>query len=160
MSQSTTTPSTPAPTTSAPAAPSRPRTWLRRINSGGQIIETCPTFRDGTTWCTDGHENDDTGCLDDLTHGSEPVSFQLPPEMESGEFRNLPALSAQIVVDPYEEDPARNVPHVEFSPSMEDTVDLNPEQLAAVISGLRAYCDDLGEVHARLVAARAEYGAR
>lgn len=139
-----------------PAAPSRPRTWLRRIMGGGQIIETCPK------WCQSSHANDDAGCLDDLTHGTDYVATTLTMHAAGSDGpATWPVLAARISVDPYSEDPARNIPHVTFEPSQDDVMEcLDPDAFAAVIAQVRAHLGELEQVHAQLVAARAEYGAR
>lgn len=137
----------------APAPSARPRSWLRRIIGGGQIIETCPA------WCDDHHLNDKAGHLDDLSHGSEPVALEMPvPAGEPG-FANWPILAARVDVDPYSDDAACRVPHVMFEASPDDVMEcLAPDEFAAMIAKVRAHCDRLDEVHQQVIAARAEYG--
>ncbi|MGW7001378.1 DUF6907 domain-containing protein [Streptomyces sp. NPDC054933] len=138
----------------APAPSAQPRSWLRKIVGGGQIIETCPG------WCEDHHVNDDSGALDDLCHTSEAVSVRMPVHLAGSGLANWPILAARINVDPYSDDPARRVPHVNFEPAPDDVMEsLDPDEFAAAIAQVRAHCDRLDGVHARLVAARAEYGA-
>jgi len=143
------------------AAPSRPRTWLRRIIGGGQIIETCPTFRDGTTWCVKDHTADASGMLDDLTHASAYVGTEVTMHVAGTDRpESWPILAARIDVDPYSEDPARNLPHITFEPSVDDVAEcLTPDALAAIVAQIRAHCDRLDDVVKLAAAARAEYGA-
>ncbi|MER7174600.1 DUF6907 domain-containing protein [Streptomyces mesophilus] len=129
-----------------------PRTWLRRIWKGGQIVETCPA------WCTDTHWNDQSGYLVDLCHGD---GFQGPElsvfDAEDGMVQ-VPLFTGRINVDPYSSEPARNVPHVHLEPYPDQVMEcLTPDEFAAVIAQLRAHCDRLDQVHARLVEARAEW---
>jgi hypothetical protein len=151
----------PAPATPPPAVPSRPRTWLRRIVGGGQIIETCPTFRDGATWCANHHANDDEGNIDDLSHGTEYVSTAMTMHVAGSGVADWPILAARINVDPYSENPKRNIPHITFEPSVDDVVEcLTPDEFGAAIAQIRAHCDRLEEVRALAVLARAEYGVQ
>lgn len=131
---------------------SAPRTWLRRIQTGGQIVETCPS------WCTDSHRNDGRGHLDDLSHGAQ---FEGPVlavfDAERGSFP-MPILAGRINVDPYSSDSRRSAPHVHLEPFQDEVMEcLSPDEFAAVIAQVRAHCDRLEDVHARLVKARAEY---
>ncbi|MCX4863484.1 MULTISPECIES: hypothetical protein [unclassified Streptomyces] len=132
--------------------PSGPRTWPRHINSGGQIVETCPA------WCTDSHRSDDSGFLDDLSHGARFDGPELAVfDAEHGALP-MPVLAGRINMDPYSEDPARSVPHIHLEPFQDEVMEcLDPEEFAAVIAQVRAHCDRLDEVHAQLVKARAEY---
>ena len=141
----------------APAPSAKPRSWLRRILRGGQIIETCPL------WCEDTHANDQDTHLDDLGHGTAEVTAHLTmPNFDGdGEAVAVPLLSARIQVDPYSEDPKRNVPFVSFWPWNDEVMDeLTPEEFGALIAQIRAHCDRLDAVYERAVAARAEYGVR
>lgn len=125
-------------------SPDRPRTWLRLITGGGQIVETCPV------WCTADHARDVHSNLDDLAHSGEAPAVELPVE----------ALIAQVRVDPYSTNPRRHVPYATFEAVDGEMLDeLAPEDLAAVIAKVRAHCDALDGVLGQLVAARAEYGA-
>lgn len=127
---------------SAPAAP-RPRTWLREIVTGGQIVETCPD------WCATDPGHDLRSNLDDLTHYTGETLVELSVE----------ALIAQVRVDPYSTNPRRHIPYVTFEAVDGEMLDeLGPEEFAAVIAKIRAHCDRLDGVLAQLVAARAEYG--
>ncbi|MCX4786495.1 hypothetical protein OG369_09955 [Streptomyces sp. NBC_01221] len=128
------------------------RTWLRHINSGDQIVETCPA------WCTDSHRSDDSGFLDDLSHGARFDGPELHVfDAEHGTLP-LPVLAGRINVDPYSEDPRRHVPHIHLEPFQDEVMEcLDPQEFAAVIAQVRAHCDRLDEVHAQLVKARAEY---
>ncbi|WP_326768825.1 hypothetical protein OG978_33655 [Streptomyces sp. NBC_01591] len=135
------------------AVPSHsPRTWLRQIHSGGQIFETCPA------WCTDNHRSDDSGFLDDLSHGAHFNGPELPvSDAEHGSLP-MPVFAGRINVDPYSEDPRRSVPHIHLEPFQDEVMEcLDPREFAAVIAQVRAHCDRLDEVHAQLVKARAEY---
>lgn len=136
-------------TTPAPTG-SRPRTWRREIITGGQTIETCASF------CTALHAADRVGMLDDLVHAADEVSLVLPGCDESSAI-----LSARVQVDPYDMDPARNVPHVLFESARDEVLGaLSPEEFVAVLAEVRAHLDLLEQtVLAQLVQARAEYGA-
>ncbi|MEU2674183.1 hypothetical protein ABZ622_36040, partial [Streptomyces sp. NPDC007164] len=102
-------PAVPAPT-SEQAPPTSPRTWLRRIQTGGQIVETCPE------WCTDSHRNDARGHLDDLSHGSAFDGPALSVFDATHGALPVPILAGRINVDPYSSDPRRNVPHLTLEP--------------------------------------------
>ncbi|MFI8942715.1 DUF6907 domain-containing protein [Streptomyces syringium] len=129
------------------------RTWVRKIAGGGRIVESCPE------WCGMTHWNDQDGALDDLAHCSADVSVKVPVFDAAEGTLALPILAARIAVDPYSEDPARCVPHVDFEPAPDDMVEcLSPEGFAEIIAQVRAHCDRLDEVLARLVAARAGFG--
>lgn len=148
----------PSAVTDAPAVTPRPRTWLRRIAGGGQIIETCPE------WCTLDHDTTQAACLTDLSHVSEPVSAQVEifDRWADGEPVKVavPILVAQIHLDPYSENPKRNVPFATFQPGEDEVADnLSPEELATIIATIRTQCNRLDQVHARLVAVRAEHAA-
>jgi hypothetical protein len=122
---------------------SRPRTWLRRIIGGGQIVERC------AAWCTADHAHDVHSNLDDLTHRSDLTAVDLLVE----------ALIAQVRVDPYSENPRRHIPYATFEATDGFMLDeLGPEELAAIIAKIRAHCDALDGVLALLIQARAEYG--
>jgi hypothetical protein len=125
---------------------------LRRIQTGGQIVETCPT------WCTDSHQNDGHGHLDDLAHGAAFDGTKLRVfDAEHGALP-MPVLAGRINVDPYSSDARRNVPHIHLEPFQDEVMEcLTPDQFAAVIAQIRAHCDWLDEVHAQLLQARAEY---
>ncbi|MFI5769615.1 DUF6907 domain-containing protein [Streptomyces sp. NPDC051658] len=129
-----------------------PRTWLRHINSGGQIVETCPA------WCTDSHRSDGSGFLDDLSHGAHFNGPQVAVfDAEHGSLP-MPVLAGRINVDPYSSDPRRSVPHIHLEPFQDEVMEcLDPDEFAAVIAQVRAHCDRLNKVHAQLVKARAEY---
>ncbi|MFE7424265.1 DUF6907 domain-containing protein [Streptomyces sp. NPDC057545] len=128
------------------------RTWLRKIWTGGQIMERCPSF------CTDNHRNDDIGALDDLQHGVEFDGPELAVfDVEDGTGK-WPVLAGRINMDPHNEDMKRRVPHVNLSIFKDEVMEcLSPDEFAAVIAKVRAYCDGLEKVHAQLVQARAEY---
>ena len=138
----------------SPAAPSpSPRSWLRKIAGGGQIIEACPSY------CTDSHFNDDRTYLADLSHGTYFAGVELPVFDAEHGTRLAPVLSGRINIDPYSSDPRRNVPHMDLEPWQDEVMEcLDPEEVAAVIAKVRAQCDRLEELHAQLVAARAEHG--
>jgi hypothetical protein len=142
---------TPVAATSA-TPDAQPRTWLRRIFTGGQIIESCPD------WCTDSHFNDDSGNLDDLNHGACFDGPQLAVFDAKEGHLPMPVLAGRINVDPYSEDPRRNTPHIHLEPFQDEVMEcLTPEEFAAVIAQVRAHCDRLDEVHAQLVQIRAAH---
>lgn len=145
----------PATSAVAPVTPSAPRTWVRRITGGGQIIETCPT------WCTANHVNGRESHLDDLTHTGLDVEMQTMLHKAGTDGPDCwPILMATIAADPYSENPARRMPHVVLQPSLDDVIEnVGPEQLTAFVRDVRAHCDRLDQVVERLVQARAEYGA-
>jgi hypothetical protein len=141
-----------SPVAATPVTSDAPRTWLRRIFTGGQIIESCPD------WCTDSHFNDDSGNLDDLCHGDYFDGPQLAVfDAEQGKLP-MPILAGRINVDPYSSDPRRNTPHIHLEPFQDEVMEcLTPDEFAAVIAQVRAHCDRLDEVHAQLVRIRAEH---
>lgn len=138
------------------ATSDRPRTWLRRIMGGGQIIETCPA------WCTSDHLHDQGSALEDLTHVSRAVTAEVEvvDTWADGEAVRMtaPILVAQIRHNPYSENPQRNQPFATFEPSDGEIADeLGPEELAAIVARIRAHADRLDDVITQLVQARAEY---
>ena len=142
--------------TAEAAVQARPRTWVRQIIGGGQTVETCPE------WCTLSHQYDGRGNLDDLTHAGDSVGAEVPlfDEWVDGEpvLVQVPVLAAQIRVDPYSENPQRNRPFVTFELTDQDMLDgLSPDEFAAYIAQIRAHCDQLDAVHARLAQAIAEH---
>ncbi|MFB6977723.1 DUF6907 domain-containing protein [Streptomyces scopuliridis] len=147
--------STPVPAPASPAQPPppSPRTWLRRIDGGGQIIEACPAY------CTDSHRNDQDSALDDLQHGADFEGTDLAVfDAEDGTCA-WPLLSGRISVDPYSEDARRRVPHINLMVFQDEVMEaLTPDEFAAVIAQVRAHCDRLeAEVLGELVRAPAEY---
>lgn len=118
-------------------------------------METCPD------WCTATHANDLRGNLDDLTHRGPETGVRVEMHMagESGPAA-WPVLNVMIAADPYSEDPARRTPHAIIEPSPDDVIEnVSPDGLAAFIRDVRAHCDRLERVHARLMQAVAEHGA-
>lgn len=144
--------SLPAPEVVQPTQ-STSRTWLRKIWTGGQITETCPSF------CTDNHRNDDIGALDDLQHGVEFDGQELAVELDMEDrAAEWPVLAGRINVDPYNKDAKRRVPHVNLSVFMDEVMEcLSPDEFASVIKRVRTHCDRLEKVHAQLLEARAGY---
>ncbi|MFI0914343.1 DUF6907 domain-containing protein [Streptomyces abikoensis] len=135
----------------SPAGPER--RWSRRIWRGGQVMESCPS------WCASTHSNDQDGDLDDLVHASTEVTMHLPVFDADEGVLAMPVLAAGVRVEPYSEDPARRLPHVLVEPWQDEVMEaLGPEELAAVIARVRAHCDRLDGVLARLVAARVAFG--
>lgn len=125
------------------------RTWVRRIVGGGQIVETCPD------WCTATHASDQVGNLDDLTHRGPETGMRIEMHLmgDSGPAA-WPILNVTIAADPYSEEPARRTPHAIIEPSVDDVIEnVTPDELAAFIRDVRAHCDRLERVHARLVEA-------
>lgn len=130
----------------------RPRTWMRRISGGGQVLETC------STWCTDHHRGDQDGALDDLQHGTHHDGTLLPVFHPDLGAVAMPVLAARMNVDPYSDRPERRLPHVVLEPWQDEVMEcLSPDELAAVIAQVRAHCDQLDAVLAQLVRARAEH---
>ncbi|MFC9759015.1 DUF6907 domain-containing protein [Streptomyces sp. NPDC056921] len=143
--------SPPAPAVVHTSARVISRTWLRKILTGGQIMETCPSF------CRDNHQSDDIGALDDLQHGAEFEGPELAVFGVENGTAEWPVLAGRINVDPYNEDSKRRVPHVNLNVFKDEVMEcLSPDELAAVIATVRAHCDGLEKVHAQLVQARAE----
>lgn len=144
--------SLPAPAVVHTPARVTSRTWPRKIWTGGQIVEMCPSF------CTDNHQNDDIGALDDLQHGVEFDGPKLAVLNVEGGTAEWPVLAGRINVDPYNEDAKRRVPHVNLSVFMDEVMEcLSPAEFAAVIAKVRTHCDGLEKVHAQLLRARSEY---
>lgn len=134
-----------------------PGTFAMRNWAGGLHIETCPK------WCTDSHANDiEVGQhIEDVHHGMAYVDMLLPVfDAEEGTVA-MPVLSARLNVDPYDSNPARNVPHITFEPWQDEVMEcLTPDEFGAVIAKIREHCDRLDEVHTQLVQARADWQAR
>jgi hypothetical protein len=153
MTVATQPPVGPSPAPTEAASDAGPRTWLRRIVSGGQIVESCPS------WCTDSHATDGRGCLEDLSHGSYFAGPELPVfDAEDGTLA-VPVFAGRINVDPYSSDPKRNTPHLHLEPFPDEVMEcLTPTEFAAVIARVRAHCDRMDEVLAELVRARSEHG--
>jgi hypothetical protein len=129
---------------------------VREIISGGQIIETCPS------WCTATHEQDARGMLDDLVHVGPEVGmrFDLFDHWEDGQaaYAAQSILLARVQIDPYSTDPRRNRPHVLFEPRMDEPVECaDREEFAAYIAQIRAHADHLEGVLAQLDKASAEH---
>lgn len=115
-----------------------PRTWVRRIEGGGQVTETCPST------CTDAHLNDDHGALDDLQHGTSLPGVTVDVFDWTDGTIPMPVLSPRIAVDPYTTDLTRSVPHILLEVAQDEfTVPLDPERFAAVLAKIRAHCDQL-----------------
>ncbi|WP_436319636.1 DUF6907 domain-containing protein [Streptomyces syringium] len=90
---------------------------------------------------------------------SAPVCGGLHPGRRGRYRADRGRAASRIAVDPYSEDSARCVPHVDFEPAPDDMVEcLTPEGFAEIIAQVRAHCDRLDEVLARLVAARVGFG--
>lgn len=138
----------------APAA--QRRTWVRRITGGGRIVETCPE------WCTSDHRMDASGALDDLTHHGDEVAVEIPvvhhwTDGEPVTIKML-ALSVQIRQDPYSENPRRSRPFAVVELADDHMADeLEPDQLAAIITLLRVHLGRMEQVHAQLVQALSEH---
>lgn len=122
--------------------------------TGGVFTESCPSG------CTRDHALDARGAfLEDLYHQfGEPVSTTVPVFDAGDGTAPMPILAAHIQVDPYSSEARLRVPHVVLEPAPDDVMEcLDPVELGAVIAQVRAHCDRLDGVLARLVAARAEY---
>lgn len=147
--------SAPVPTPVAVTPPPRsPRSWLRRIFGGGQIVETCPA------WCVQDHFDDTAGHLDDLFHGSEQVAMDLRLNIEGfAKSTEWPALAAHVEVHPYSDRPEWGEPHVVVAVAPDDVLDsLTLEQFAKFIADGRAHFDRLeSEVLGLAQQVRAEY---
>ncbi|MFF3788346.1 DUF6907 domain-containing protein [Streptomyces sp. NPDC001933] len=86
--------------------------------------------------------------LDDLSHGAHFDGPRL--DIFDAEHGTLPppVLAGRINVDPYSEDPRRNVPHIHLEPFQDEVMEcLDPQEFAAVIAQVRAHCERLDEVH-------------
>ncbi|MEU5417918.1 hypothetical protein [Streptomyces sp. NPDC020667] len=92
-------------------------------------------------------------------HVSSEAVMHLPVwDAEHGTLA-MPVLSARISVHPYSETSTWRIPHVTLEPWQDEVMEcLDPAEFAAVIAQVRAHCDRLDGVLARLVAARAECG--
>ncbi|MER5618322.1 hypothetical protein [Streptomyces sp. NPDC002215] len=95
---------------------------------------------------------------DDLSHGAHFDGPRLDTfDTEHGTLPT-PVLAGRINVDPYSEDPRRNVPHIHLEPFQDEVMQcLDPQEFAAVIAQVRAHCERLDELHTQLVMARAGY---
>lgn len=144
-----------APAPLLPAQAGAPRTWVRKIQGGGAVVESCPS------WCTATHANDQDIHLDDLTHSGPAVAMRLPMHVQgTGGTMAWPVLSATIHQWPYEEDAESRAPYVSFEPSADEIIELDVDGLAQVIHQIRAHADRLEGVLAQLVQARAGYGVQ
>lgn len=138
-----------------PVATFQRRTWLRRITTGGQIIESCPS------WCTDSHANDHTDTsLDDLQHGTSLPGLDVQVSDYAGSTVPMPLLAPRIAVEPYSDDPARRVPHVMLEVWQDEY--LPPMDAASAVAVIDAAQAHLGLVKRLIVrqleAAQAEAG--
>jgi hypothetical protein len=132
-------------------APGLPRTWLRHITGGGQIVETCPS------WCTDSHRTDTHGALDDLQHGRSIQGVSLPAFDWAKGTVGVQVLPVRLAVDPYSAEPERAVPHILVEVAADEySLPLSPAEFAAMLGSVRAHLDWLQDaVLGQLVAARA-----
>ncbi|MEV6537310.1 hypothetical protein AB0M86_48675 [Streptomyces sp. NPDC051639] len=122
---------------------------MRRINGGGVIEETCPS------WCAGDHQDDQATDLDDLAHSSTVTALQ----MRVNAAAPSPLLSAAILQSPYEDVTSERVtpraPYVVFAPSDDDfTIELDADGLADVIAQIRQHADRLVQVRNQLMALR------
>lgn len=132
----------------------RPRTWIRRIDGGGAIATTCPS------WCTDTHWNDQGKMLVDLSHSSAAVAMRVATRVDGDpDPVAWPVMSAAIKQWPYLEDAEDREPYVAFEPSPDDVIEMDPDRLAAMIGEIRAHADRLEQVHAQLVDAVTQHRA-
>lgn len=138
----------------------QPRTWQRDIIGGGRTTERCED------WCVADHRGDARSNLTDLTHLGELLSVELPvlDHWEDGEpvLLKVAALTAQVRVDPYSENPRRNKPFVMVELADGSAVDeLGLEGVAALFADLRKQFDRMEQkVLAQLAEARAKHGVQ
>lgn len=98
----------------------------------------------------------DVACYRYGTGVTLPVFFPGDPEQTGGEV-----LRAVLDVRPYDENPARHEPVVNLEVIEDHWIeDLDPDALADVIAKLRGHLDELDQVHARLVQARADWSVQ
>lgn len=111
--------------------------------------------------CGVDHGDDLTvAALSDIYHRvGEPVSMELDFEnLDEGGAIKHSVLSAQIGVDPYSNTPTRAVPHVDLTVFGDEAVEnLDPEQLAEIVTKIRRYANRLDVLRMRLVQVRAEW---
>ncbi|MFE6663885.1 DUF6907 domain-containing protein [Streptomyces sp. NPDC057697] len=129
-----------------------PRTWVRRVENGGQITEYCPTY------CTDHHTNDQDECLSHLFHG---FHFERP-EVAVFDAKDgtalAPILQGRIQIAPYDQNPRLHMPHLVFEPFQDEVMEcVDPDDFADIISKIRTHCDRLDEIHSQLVQIRTEW---
>lgn len=129
-----------------------PRAWSRWLLDGSERVETCPS------WCTDSHVNDTFGAVDDLQHGASLPGVDVPVSDWQGGTVPLPLLAPRIAVDPYSDDPARQVPHLLIEVAEDQfTTALDPTGALAAIGTVREHLDELERiVLGQLAPARAE----
>ncbi|WHM37548.1 hypothetical protein [Streptomyces sp. BPTC-684] len=145
-------PNPPVPPATASSGDAPPRSWVRRITKGGQLTETCPLY------CTDTHFNDDSGAVDNLTHGFYFDGPELPlfdPEQGSA---LVPVLAGRVEICPYSTNRKERAPHLVLEPVQDEVIEnLSPDEFAEIIAKIRAQCDVLDEIHARFVTIHAEW---
>ncbi|MDT0270280.1 hypothetical protein RM844_28875 [Streptomyces sp. DSM 44915] len=149
-----------------PEADAGPRTWTVTVDGGTPITGYRPA------WAENDPSQDVTAdrigaVLPDLGmyryyDGSAgvPIFCAADGDRPAGPLA-LPMLRAVMTVHPYRE-AAQQQPTVDvevLGDSDEWMENLTPEQLADVIAAVRAQCDRLDQVHADLIAARADWEA-
>ncbi|HEY3483152.1 MAG TPA: hypothetical protein VGL02_30120 [Streptomyces sp.] len=118
------------------------------------ITTTCPG------WCTATHASDQDSNLDDLAHASAAVAMRVPTRIDGDpDPVALPVLSAAIMQFPYLDDDEGREPYVQFEPSPDDIIEMDPDRLRAMIREIRAHADRLELVHDQLVEAVAQHRA-
>lgn len=125
-----------------------PRKWERIIGGTGRLIETCPPE------CEDSHATDKVDMsIDDLCHGYYFSGPELPVfDAETGTAL-VPILAGRVQTDPYNANPDRRRPHLNFEPFQDEIMEgLTPNEFAQVIATVRAHCDELEKQHAKFAA--------
>ncbi|MFI1253195.1 DUF6907 domain-containing protein [Streptomyces netropsis] len=129
-----------------------PRTWVREIRPSAQVTEICPAY------CTDHHTNDQSGDLDDLTHGFYFDGPKFPVFDATEGSASVPVLGGRLQICPYSSDPKQRAPHLNFEPFQDEVMEhLDPEEFAEVIRMIRAQCDQLDAIHRQFVEIHAEW---
>lgn len=142
--------------------PAEGRTWTLAIEGGGQISGYRPPWAEHSS-TDDSNKPLRADRLEQLVDLDHWTSFDGVELMVDGPGFGDPAevedvFRGQLQVRPFDSAPAERVPHVDLEVVENRWMTaLGPDELAGVISSLRAQADRLEQVHAQLVAARADW---